>query len=100
MLAVPNKLEAEVLDDVVREQLPAHLLDALPGLVLARSVEANLDVLADPNVGDLAKAKRREPLLDGEPLWVVDHGFWCDDYASNHLSFRGLGGNSGLPTTL
>src|ERR1700674_690670 len=97
-MTVPDDVEVEVLDHVVRQELAAHLLDAGPRLVLARNVEGDLDVLADADVGDLSKAKRREPLLDGDALRIVDHRFWCDDDSGNHHSFRGLGGNSGLPT--
>src|SRR6266571_3932488 len=99
-LVLRLEVEAEIFDHVVGEQLAAHRLHALAGLVLARSVEVDLDVLADADVGDLAKTERGKPLLDRDSLRVVDHRLWRDDDSGNHRSFLGLGGNSGLPTSL
>src|SRR5262249_46278591 len=91
--------EAEVLDHVVRQQLPAHRLHALARLVLARALEVDLDVLADAHVGHLAEAERGQALLDGEPLRIVDHRFGGDDDSSPYqVSFLGFFGNSSLPT--
>src|SRR5439155_14022406 len=91
-------IESEVLDHVIGEQLPAHRLDALARLVLARPLDAHLDVLADSHVDDLAKAERGKTLLDRDPLGVVDHRLGSNNHPRNHGSFLGLGGNSCLPT--
>src|SRR6266545_2103248 len=78
-------VEAEVLDHMVGEQLAAHGLHALASLVLARGLEVDLDVLADPHVRDLAKAERREALLHRQALRVVDHRLGGDDhFRSDH----------------
>src|SRR6267378_2187166 len=91
-------LKAIVLDHVIGQQLLAHRLDTLTRLVLAARLEADLDVLADAHVADLAKPQRGKTLLDSDSLRVVDDWLRCDDDARDHLSFLGLGGNSGLPT--
>src|SRR5438132_316784 len=83
-LALRLEVESEVLDHMVREELAAHLLDTPARLVLARPLEVDLDVLADPNIDHLAKAKRGEPLLHRDPLWVVDDWLWGDDDSSDH----------------
>src|SRR5205807_9797635 len=75
-----------------------HRLDPLARLVLARPLEAHLDVLADSHVDDLPKTERCKSLLDRDPLGVVDDRLGSDYDASNHVSFLGLGGNSCLPT--
>src|SRR5260370_7957516 len=97
--AVPHDVETEVFDHMVRQQLAAHGLDPFACLVLAPPFEAELDVLADPDVGDLAEAERREALSDGAPLRVVGNGLGGDDDDGSHVSFLGLRGNSSLPTT-
>src|SRR5260370_31073885 len=97
--AVPHDVETEVFDHMVRQQLAAHGLDPFACLVLAGPFEAELDVLADPDVGDLAEAERREALSDGDPLRVVDNGLGGDDDDGSHVSFLGLPGNSTLPPT-
>src|SRR5438045_1602635 len=56
VLALRLDVEAEVFDHVVREELPAHRLDTLARLVLAGGVQVDLDVLADPNIRNFAKA--------------------------------------------
>src|SRR2546430_4161361 len=77
-------IESEVLDHVIGEQLPAHRLDALARLVLARPLDAHLDVLADSHVDDLAKAERGKTLLDRDPLGVVDHRLGSNNHARDH----------------
>src|SRR5581483_10377332 len=84
-LSVRFYVEAVVLDHVVREQLLAHLLDALSRLALAGGVEVHLDVLADAHVGHLGEAERREALPHGDALRVVDDGFGSHDHASDHV---------------
>src|SRR5882672_9119567 len=83
-------VESEVFDHVVGQQLAAHRLDALARLMLARPLEAHPDVLPDPHVEHLAKAKRREALLDRGALRVVDHRLGRDYHPRDHVSFLGL----------
>src|SRR5207247_5143936 len=52
--------------------------------MLARSVQVDLDVLADPHRRNLAKAKRREALLDRQSLRVVDQRLGGNDHARDH----------------
>src|ERR1700693_4435291 len=98
LVTVRLDLEPVVLDHVVGEKLLAHRLDALPGLMLAVSFQIHLDVLADAHVGDFSKPTRREALPDRDALRVVDDRFRGNDDSRNHLSYLGLGGNTGLPT--
>src|ERR1700756_5560146 len=76
---------------MVGEQLAAHLLDSSARLVLARAVQLHLDVLADPNVGYLAEAKRGQALPHRDALGIVDHRLWSDDEDRDHVaSTRGV----------
>src|SRR2546421_8395583 len=93
-------VEAKIFDHVIRQKLAAHRLDPFARLMLARSVEVDLDVLADADVGDLTKPERGKSLPDRDSLRVVDHRLWCDDDSRDHRSFLGFGGNRGLPTGL
>src|SRR5712691_11376631 len=77
-------LETKIFDDVVGQQLPAHRLHALPRLMLAGRVEADLDVLADADVGHLPEAERGQALLDGDALRVLDDRLGGHDHARDH----------------
>src|SRR5205809_6432224 len=77
-------IESEVHEHVIGEQLPAHRLDALARLVLARPLDAHLDVLADSHVDDLAKAERGKTLLDRDPLGVVDYRLGSNNHPRDH----------------
>src|SRR6266566_5966575 len=97
LVTVRLDLKAIVLDHVVGEQLLAHRFDALPGLVLAARLEADLDVLADAHVTDFAKTERGKTLLDRDPLWVVDDWLRRHYHSGDHgrrprREIRGTGG--------
>src|SRR5437899_886070 len=100
MFAFVVELEMEILDDVIGQELPAHRFHALARLVHGLGLQAHLDVFADADVLDLAESQRHQSLLHREALGVVDDGLGRDDDSGRrlHLSFRGLGGNRGLPT--
>jgi len=61
-------LEADVLDDVVGEQPAAHLGDPDAGRLLIVRLELQLDVLANPDVGDLGEPEPVQAAPDGDPL--------------------------------
>src|SRR5437667_12221411 len=86
-------VESEVFDHVVGQQLAAHRLDPLARLVLARPLEAHLDVLADSHVDDLPKTERCKSLLDGDALGAVDDRLRRQYPAAVQVSSLGLAGS-------
>src|SRR2546423_12751280 len=90
-LVLPMNSVAEILDDVVGQQLAAHLLDPLARGLLGVGPEPHLQVLADADVLHLVEAKRSQRLLDGEALGVVDdrlrrHDDSCDQASALTIS--------------
>ena len=91
-LGVLEPLDPEVLDDRVRKQLAAHILD----IEIASAVgKIELDELTGTNVVDARKAEPFESVVDGLALWVEDAGLQGNEDARFHLFACRLNGAEG-----
>jgi hypothetical protein len=90
---VLEPLDPEVLDDRVRKQLAAHILD----IGIASAVgKIELDELTGTNVVDARKAEPFESVVDGLALRVEDAGLQGNEDARFHLFACRLDGAEAL----
>src|SRR2546426_6633186 len=79
-----SHLDRVILENRIRQELPAHLADARAGGVRRRGVELDFDHFADAEVADLREPQAGECLPDRRALDVEDPGLQPDEHAELH----------------